>query len=599
MVNISKIKRIGSQGLRITYVLFVFCAALLVGALKGMIVGPFASLMLITGNIAIILGLFPAHVAWTVYSLVKSPLYDLVLKTILLLVLPLIAVLWLAIGIVGSVLLGAGYGFFAPWIATFEAFRQKTEPRKFIHCLTDGTWSTIKGSCVVVRDFLDICYYSFNAYLKEFREKSSDSGPRDIKLMLVPACFVVGLMGLIVEVPLFTIVAISKSPYMLFKGWQRLSHDLISREGPFFETACVPIAGLVILLWPLVVIGSSLLAIFSSIFVGLYGAVIVYQESSFWRGMAYLIAMVAEFDEYTNDLLYLREGTCFPRPKYRKKDAKSLEPSTKFSYSLESSVHAQHNQRAASSSEPGLIVPNLTASRSVRETIQEVKMIQVSDDTMKGCEMRGKELVDANVLTAADFEEWTRSSKSPKTTIVGVGLPAYSLLHTLLQSVRDGTVGLLMADGVEITYWNRPQDRIFDWFFHPLIILRDQIRAAKLVESELRYLEKLTLMSGFMERMANWENGAVAPDSALRNGELQAISRRLQGLTRNISKFPTYRRRYQQVMKALLLYSQEKEGIPKARILKLGSTRGSSKEDSSHRSKLVESFTSISISSNV
>lgn len=599
MVNTSKIKRIAGQCLRITYVLFVFCAALFVGALKGMVVGPLASLILITGNISIILGLFPAHVAWTVYSLVKTPLYDLVLKTILLLVLPLIAVLWLAIGIVGSVLLGAGYGFFAPWIATFEAFRQNTEPRKFIHCLTDGTWSTIKGSCVVVRDFLDICYYSFNSYLKEFREKSSDSGPRDIKLMLVPACFVVGLMGLIVEVPLFTIVAISKSPYMLLKGWQRLFHDLISREGPFFETACVPIAGLVILLWPLVVIGSSLLAIFSSIFVGLYGAVIVYQESSFWRGMAYIVAMVAEFDEYTNDLLYLREGTCFPRPKYRNKDAKSLEPSTKFSYSLEGSVHAQYHQWAASSSEPGLIVPNLTASRSVRETIQEVKMIQVSDDTMKGCEMRGKELVDANVLTAADFEEWTRSSKSLKTTILGVGLPAYSLLQTLLQSIRDGTVGLLMADGVEITYWNRPQDRIFDWFFHPLIILRDQIRAAKLVESELRYLEKLTLMSGYMERMATWENGAIAPDSALRNGELQAISRRLQGLTRNISKFPTYRRRYQQVVKALFLYSQEKEGIPKSRILKLGSTRGSRKEDSAHRSKLVESFTSISIGSSV
>lgn len=597
MMNTSGIRRIVCQSLRITYVLFVFCAALFVGALKGMVVGPFAALLLITGNIAIILGLFPAHVAWTVYSLVKTPLYGLVLKTILLLVLPLIAVLWLAFGIVGSVLLGAGYGFFAPWISTFEAFRQKTEPRRFIHCLTDGTWSTIKGSCVVVRDFLDICYHSVQSYLKEFREKSSDSGPRDIKLMLVPACFVVGLMGLIVEVPLFTVVAITKSPYMLLKGWQRLLHDLISREGPFFETACVPIAGLVILLWPLVVIGSSLLAIFSSIFVGLYGAVIVYQESSFWRGMAYIVAMVAEFDEYTNDFLYLREGTCFPRPKYRKNDANSSEPSTKFSQS--GSVNAQRHQWAGSSSEPGLIVPNLTSSRSVRETIQEVKMIQVSDDTMKGCEMRGKELVDENVLTAADFEEWTRSSKSLKSAIVGVGLPAYSLLYTLLQSVRHGTDGLLMADGVEITYLNRPRDRVFDWFFHPLIVLRDQIRAAKLVESELRYLEKLTLMSGYMERMATWENGAIAPESALRNGELQAISRRLQGLTRNISKFPTYRRRYQQVVKVLLLHAQEKEGIQKPRIFKLGSTRGSRKEDSSQRSKLVESFTSIDISSSV
>lgn len=598
MVDTSRIRPIACQSLRITYVIFVFCAALFVGALKGMVVGPLASLLLITGNISIILGLFPAHVVWTVYSLVKTPLYDLVLKAFLLLVLPLIAALWLAFGIVGSVLVGVGYGFFAPWIATFEAFRQNTEPRKFLHCLTDGTWSTIKGSCVVVRDFLDICYHSVRSYLKEFREKTSDSGPRGIKLMLAPACFVAGLMGIIVEVALFTSLAICKSPYMLLKGWQRLLHDLISREGPFFETACVPIAGLVILLWPLIVIGSTILAIFSSIFVGLYGAVIVYQETSFWRGMAYIVAMVAEFDEYTNDFLYLREGTCFPRPKYRKKDTKSLETSTKFSQPSEGSVNAQY-RRASSSSEPGLIVPALTASRSVRETIQEVKMVQVSDDTMKGCEMRGRELVDANVLTAADFEEWARSSKSIKSTIIGVGLPAYSLLYTLLQSVRHGTAGLLMADGVEITYLNRPRDRVFDWFFHPLIVLRDQIRAANLVESELRYLEKLTLMSGYLERMATWENGAIAPESALKNGEIQALSRRLQGLTRNISKFPTYRRRYQQVVKCLLVYAQEKEGTLKPRISKLGSTRGSRKEDPSQRSKLVEGFTSINISSSV
>lgn len=93
----------------------------------------------------------------------------------------------------------------------------------------------------------------------------------------VPACIIVGLMGLIVEIPLYTAIAIVKSPYMLFKGWQRLLHDLISREGPFLETACIPIAGLTIIMWPLVVLGSILLAIFTSFFIGLYGSVVVYQ----------------------------------------------------------------------------------------------------------------------------------------------------------------------------------------------------------------------------------------------------------------------------------------------------------------------------------
>lgn len=166
--------------------------------------------------------------------------------------------------------------------------------------------------------------------------------------MEVPGFLAVGLMGLIVEIPLYTAIAVVKSPYMLFKGWQRLLHDLVSREGPFLETACVPVAGLAIFLWPLVVIGSIVLAIFSSFFVGLYGSVIAYQvnasfddflfwypkirlticlifhpflnpiyylaqERSFQRGAAYLICMVSEFDEYTNDFLYLREGSIFPK----------------------------------------------------------------------------------------------------------------------------------------------------------------------------------------------------------------------------------------------------------------------------------------------
>ncbi|KAF9593483.1 hypothetical protein IFM89_023532 [Coptis chinensis] len=53
------------------YVVFAFISALLLGALKGLIFGPIAALVLIIGNVGVILGLFPYHVAWTVYTLVK------------------------------------------------------------------------------------------------------------------------------------------------------------------------------------------------------------------------------------------------------------------------------------------------------------------------------------------------------------------------------------------------------------------------------------------------------------------------------------------------------------------------------------------------
>lgn len=57
---------------------------------------------------------------------------------------------------------------------------------------------------------------------------------------------------------------------------------MIGREGPFLETACVPFAGLAILLWPFAVLGSVLASILSSIPLGAYGAVVAYQVSLFF-----------------------------------------------------------------------------------------------------------------------------------------------------------------------------------------------------------------------------------------------------------------------------------------------------------------------------
>lgn len=37
------------------------------------------------------------------------------------------------------------------------------------------------------------------------------------------------------------------------------------------------------------------------------------QEDSLCMGLAYIVAVISLFDEYANDLLYLREGSCFPR----------------------------------------------------------------------------------------------------------------------------------------------------------------------------------------------------------------------------------------------------------------------------------------------
>ncbi|WVZ85857.1 hypothetical protein U9M48_032719 [Paspalum notatum var. saurae] len=539
------------NSLRVAYVVFSFCAAFFLGGIKAMVVGPVAAALMILGNVGVILVLFPAHVWWTIYSLIKTDRINAGLKLAVLIALPVLFGLWLGLGIFGSVLVALGYGFFTPWISTFEAFRQESEAKKFLHGIVDGTWGTIKGSCTVVRDFADICFHSYPVYLKELRENSQNREPHSIRLLDVPSCIVVAILGLVVDIPLYTVIALIKSPYMLFKGWQRLLHDLISREGPFLETVCVPIAGLAILFWPLVVVGSVLLAIVSSIFVGLYGAVIVFQEKSFQRGVSYVVTMVAEFDEYTNDWLYLREGTILPKPSYRKRKSSN---STEFSVRTNASVKGGGPSEA-----PAMLVPKLAPARSVREAIQEVKMVQILDNMMKACEHRGRELLDRNVITAGALNESLRAKEGAHETI-RLGLPSYSLLWDVLQSIRAGSGGLLLGNGIEVDQHNRPQDLLLDWFFHPVLVLKEQIQALNMAEEEVRFLEKLTLFVGDMAKSNAWDNGAEIPQDPVRLAQIQAISRRLVGIMRSMSKFPTHRRRFRHLVKLLIAYAIEREG---------------------------------------
>ncbi|KAJ8546150.1 hypothetical protein K7X08_018733 [Anisodus acutangulus] len=180
------------------YVVFAFCSALILGALNSVLVGPIAGLILIIGNVGVILCLFPAHVFWTIYTLdlfcPKTNRFDAPLKVAFLFALPALFGIWLGLSIASIV--GIGYGFFAPW---------------------DGTWGTIKGSCTAVRDFADMCYHSYPMYLKELCHSPASLDLQPFRFIHVTGCIMVGLMGLIVEIPLYTAIAIVKSPFMWFK----------------------------------------------------------------------------------------------------------------------------------------------------------------------------------------------------------------------------------------------------------------------------------------------------------------------------------------------------------------------------------------------
>ncbi|KAI5063961.1 hypothetical protein GOP47_0020631 [Adiantum capillus-veneris] len=556
-----------------------FFGLFLLGALKGFLVLPFSISVLSIGNTAVLLGLWPAHVVCTCYGVARTRRLGPVLRVVLLLILPAPFLLVLVFGVAGSVLVGIGYGFFTPLVATFEAVREGRE-NKFFHCFVDGVWDTIRGSCTVVRDFTDFCFHSYFSYLDEYlKEPDPSFEPYEIKVLDLPGCVVVGLLGLLLDVPLIICVAIVKSPYMLIRGWRRLLQDLIGREGPFLETVCVPVAGLAVLLWPLVVVIAVLCAALSSVFIGLYGAVVVYQESSVQCGLAYVIAVVAQFDEYTNDLIYLQEGSCLPRPRYRKRTAASTESysvgPTRRQWSTEEATSPVPTPKSTGSlgsrsgSEVSSTAHSLTYSRSLRQTLQEVKMVQIWDNMFRTCEMYGRALLQEGAIKLGDLEEWVRSSNSAKGKYINVGLPAYSLLKNLIRSGKAGVSGLLLLDGYEVTMDNRPQERVFDWFFEPLLVLKEQIRVANLKENEELYLLKYVLTCGDVSRWNEWQATSLLPEDEVRKGELLAWSRRVQGIATSVSRLPTFRRRYQGVVKLLITYAHGNFSSP------VGKSKGS------------------------
>ncbi|EOA23702.1 hypothetical protein CARUB_v10016910mg [Capsella rubella] len=498
----------GFRASLLQFLLFLpyFIGLLFLGFIKGIILCPLVCLIVTIGNSAVILSLLPVHIVWTFWSIVSAKQVGPILKLFLCLCLPAAIILWLILSIVGSVLGGALYGFLSPIFATFDAVGEG-KPYPFFHCFYDGTWSTVQRSFTVVCDFKDVCFHSYFSLMDELRQCCPDRKYFEIRVLQLPGALVVSVLGILVDFPVISLVAICKSPYMLFKGWHRLFHDLIGREGPFLETMCVPIAGLVILLWPLAVTGAVIGSVVSSIFLGAYAGVVSYQESSFYYGLCFIVASVSIYDEYSTDILDMPEGSCFPRPKYRKKE----EEPTPFS----GPIPRLGSVKNASSVRVG----------SVRVPMIDIKPLDLLDELFVQCRRFGEVLATKGLIIPKDIEE-ARSSKGSQ--VISVGLPAYSLLFEILRSVKANSSGLLLSDGVtEITIMNRPKDAFFDWFLHPFLILKEQLKATNLSEEEEEYLGRLVLLFGDPERLKSSNVISTSPPLTERKrAELDAFARR-------------------------------------------------------------------------
>ncbi|CAA0837059.1 Unknown protein [Striga hermonthica] len=494
------------------------------------------------GNSAVVVGLWTAHFLWTYYCVAKTKRLGWILKILALFLLPVPLILWPVIAIIGSILGGIGYGFFAPLIATFEAVGENVTD-KWYHCFVDGCWSTIEGSCTVVCDFTDFCFHSYFSFMDELSEEVHENEiPLDIKLARLPSCILVSLLAIPVDVPLVTIVSLWKSPYMLFRGWKRLFEDLIGREGPFLETVCVPFAGLAILLWPLAVLGAVLASFLASFFLGLYAGVIVYQEDSLRMGLAYIVAAISLFDEYANDLLYLTEGSCFPRPQYRRK--------TRPPDGLEKILSLDNKNEREASHASKLVSQG---SRTLKQAIQQYTPMQVWDWLFKSCEVNGKILLREGLINGKDIQEIMLKGDCKK---LAVKLPAWSIMQCLLTSAKYNSSGLILSEQVELTRVNLPRDKMLEWFMGPLFTMKEQIKGLELEEAEEVCLKKLVI-GGKNERPEDWDEACFPSTDKVRRAQLQAIIRRVQGIVGSMSRLPTFRRRFRNLVKVLYVEAIE------------------------------------------
>ncbi|KAI3922300.1 hypothetical protein MKX01_005989 [Papaver californicum] len=486
------------------------------------------------GDAGVIIGLRPLHLVWSAYCISNSKKFGPHMKCLMIITLPSPDPhsLMTIIGVVGSVTMGIGYAFIWPMMEAFKATNKPGFCNKLTGCLVDGTWTCVRGACTIVRDFGDFSFHSYFSVMDELLEAEDDENPKELKVTQVPVCILAALLGVLVDVLMIPLIVIYKAPILLFKGWHRLFEDLVGRSGPFVETVSVPLAGFLILLWPFAVILAILAGFLSSVGFGCYAAVVAYEENSTKKGLLYIIASVALFDEWTNDFLYLREGSCFPRPKYREgaEGNLSLLPLNGLHGQIEV-VHADYS-----------------LTRTASQRIKALKAVVVWDNFFEACEGSGKELLRDAAIDKLDIEEW----QSSKSKIVNIGIPAYAFLGCFLQSIHSGSAGFVMREGVEVTNLNRPEGRVFDWLFEPICVMKEQIRNLNLVESEELFLCKLALYCGDAQRIEAWQNSGTPPYDEIRRAQLEGISRRLQGFCLTLSRLPTFRRRFYAVVNALL-----------------------------------------------
>jgi hypothetical protein len=525
----------------------------LIGVAKGCVMAPFSVAYVTTLNALSTLFYVPLDFVKAYQAVATTAYIGRNTKTLALLLLPLPLVMKPLMIIFLSALGGL---FLAFTDTVMDAFDED-----YCKVVFGGFGGVLESDHTAVRDTLDWNRHSYFSYLEEFRRSRHPSGvPFDIPVIEVFIGLIVACLGIIVCVPAYVVIGAVKCVlgtfYWLCKLWESYFGLLDGADGCCLCQCLSPCFIIAHALIPAAAVLTYLAFCCKAFIDGIGCAAVAHRQASPVAGVRHAFRLVGLFDYLTNEMaLGVDAGTCgeacedfgnaVPR-----NDQLLLghdggvglnlapnDPPAAQRMNLDADVEATGDNDAAP---PPGSAPSLVRSFSTRAGLDNIRNRLVALDAIwtsffNAAQSASEDAVSKGWVTREDFATYEPS--------LFVGVPSLVVIDALLRS--RGASGIVLMDGVtEVTDENRPRGFLPDRLFPPMLELRSTLALLDLSEDELAAVKWHAVTCGDARR-ATEDLAALDPQ---RRTEIMRVVAGVQSIAIDLSRAPTFHRRFSEVM---------------------------------------------------
>eukprot|EP01043_Picozoa_sp_COSAG02_P022541 COSAG02_NODE_1175_length_14063_cov_24.197794_9_plen_583_part_00 len=490
--------------------------------------------------------------------------------------------------IIGSVLVALFLAF------SLDAMTDTFLARSWKGTLFGGFRGVLSRSCDAVRDTFHWNAHSFPSYLDEFRQSRHPSGqPFDIHAIEIVIGLIVACIGLIVCVPAIAVIGAVKCVpgivYTLYKLWYLFLTEKLDVKHDVM-LICFPCFIIAHALIPAGAILAYLVCCCEACVCGISCAGVAHSEGSPAAGVCHAFRLVAQFDVKTNYSVFGVEtstcgGTCasFARSS---PDARPWRDQQALVVTTDQPTDQRMNTNDIEAPEapvgpqgPVEAPPRGAATRRHPEAppvaLREPPPLPVVDARQRWTSVRSRFVALEEVWTSffnaaqsasedAIAKGWLgRDAFEAYEASLFVGVPSLVVIDALLRS--QSANGIVLMDGkTEVTDENRPRGFFPDRIFTPMLELRSKLVALNLTESEIAAFKLHAVTCGEHERPTSLQpqsgpkegvppltiEGQIMRD---RQKEMMRVLAGVQSIAIDVSRAPTFRRRFSNVIAAVTL----------------------------------------------